>query len=199
MSTVIDLRTFTNSITVPVIVFVDLQQEYVAAPRALALTEISEQLANCREILTHARSVGLPIAFTRWIGKSPFFNAATRFSGWIKGFEPDNTDMIFDRCQPSCYSSKDFVEVIANSGGNFVIAGFAGEVACLSTAIEAFHRRHNLVFVADASASHALDGIPACDVHDVITRLISLYGAVTTTRSWIKSTSPGSLARGGVS
>lgn len=196
MSTVIDLRTFTNSIAVPVIVFVDLQQEYVAAPRALAFAEISEQLANCREILDHARSVGLPIAFTRWIGKSPFFNAATRFSGWIKGFEPQNTDMIFDRCQPSCYSSKDFVEVIANSGGNLVIAGFAGEVACLSTAIEAFHRGHNLVFVADASASHPLDSIPACDVHDVITRLISLYGAVTTTRSWIKSTSPGSRTRG---
>lgn len=106
--------------------------------------------------------------------------------------------MIFDRCQPSCYSSKDFVEVIANSGGNLVIAGFAGEVACLSTAIEAFHRGHNLVFVADASASHPLDSIPACDVHDVITRLISLYGAVTTTRSWIKSTSPGSRARGHV-
>src|SRR5208283_4107475 len=106
---------------------------------------------------------------------SPFFNAATRFFGWIKGFEPQNTDMIFDRCQPSCYSSKDFVEVIANSGGNLVIAGFAGEVACPSTAIEAFHRGHNLVFVADASASHPLDSIPACDVHDVITRLISLY------------------------
>ena len=57
MSTVIDLRTFTNSITVPVIVFVDLQQEYVAAPRALALAEISEQLANCREILD-SRAVG---------------------------------------------------------------------------------------------------------------------------------------------
>jgi len=56
-------------------------------------------------------------------------------------------------------------------------------------------RGHNLVFVADASASHPLDSIPACDVHDVITRLISLYGAVTTTRSWIKSTSPGSRAR----
>jgi nicotinamidase-related amidase len=76
-----------------------------------------------------------------------------------------------------------------------VIAGFAGEVACLSTAIEAFHRGHNLVFVADASASHSLDSIPSCDVHDVITHLMSLYGAVTTTRSWIKNTSRGFLAR----
>ena len=195
MSAVIDLRAFTNSIAVPVIVLVDLQQEYVAAPRALALSEITDQLANCREILNHARSAGLPIAFTRWIGKSPFFNAATRFSGWIKGFEPQNADMIFDRSQPSCYASKDFVEVIANSGGNIVIAGFAGEVACLSTAIDAFHRGHNLVFIADASASHSLDSIAAPDVHNVISRLISLYGAVTTTRAWIKDTSRGVLAR----
>jgi nicotinamidase-related amidase len=199
MSAVIDLRTFTNSIAVPVVVFVDLQQEYVAAPRALALAEISEPLANCREILTHARSMGLPIAFMRWVGKLPFFNAATRFSGWINGFEPHNSDMIFDRCQPSCYSSKDFAEVVTNGGGNLVIAGFAGEAACLSTAIDAFHRRHNLVFVADASASHSLDSIPARDVHNVITHLISLYGVVTTTRSWIKNTSPGSLARRDVS
>jgi nicotinamidase-related amidase len=199
VSTVIDLRTFTNTVAVPVMVFVDLQQEYVAAPRALALGEVSRELANCREILAHARSAGLPIAFTRWIGKSPFFNAATRFSDWIKGFEPHNTDMIFDRSQPSCYSNNDFAEVIANGGGNLVIAGFAGEVACLSTAIDAFHRGHNLMFVSDASASHALAGTSARDVHNFITRLVSLYGEVTTTQSWIEDTSPGALARRGFS
>ncbi len=198
MSNVIDLKTFTNTVAVPVMVFVDLQQEYLAAPRALALGEVSEELANCREILTHARSAGLPIAFTRWIGKSPFFNAATRFSDWIKGFEPHNTDMIFDRTQPSCYSSKNFADVIENGGGNLVIAGFAGEVACLSTAIDAFHRGHNLAFVADASASHPLDTISARDVHSFVTRLVSLYGTVTTTRSWIESASPGAVATTGL-
>lgn len=189
MINVVDLRAFTNSIAVPIVVFVDLQQEYLAAPRALAFPDVSEQLTNCREILTHARTLGLPIAFTRWLGKSSFFNVATPFSQWIEGFEPHKSEMVFERSQPSCYSSQHFADVVSNGGGNLVIAGFAGEAACLSTAVDAFHRGHNLVFVADASASHALDDIPAREVHGVVTRLVKIYGSVTTTRSWIEHVS----------
>jgi nicotinamidase-related amidase len=188
VSNVVDLRRLAHSAAVPTLVLVDLQQEYSAVPRAFALTQIDDALANCRELLAHARSLGIPVAFTRLVGQSPFFNPATRFSHWISGFEPTKSDMIFDRGQPSCYSSEDFAEIIASSGGNLVIAGFAGESACLSTAIDAFHRGHRLVYIADASASHPLDDISAGDVHNVITRLVGLYGDVITTRSWISNT-----------
>ena len=36
MTSVVSLRTFANSSNVPIVVFVDMQQEYVAAPRLLA-------------------------------------------------------------------------------------------------------------------------------------------------------------------
>ena len=188
MSNVVDLRRLTHSAAIPTLVLVDLQQEYDAVPRAFALTKIDDALANCRDILAHARSLGIPVAFTRLVGQSPFFNPATRFSHWISGFEPNKSDMIFDRAQPSCYSSEEFAEIITSSGGNLVIAGFAGETACLATAIDAFHRGHRLVYIADASASHSLDDISASDVHNVITRLVGLYGDVVTTRSWIANT-----------
>src|SRR3989440_832878 len=157
MSSVIDLRAYVNPSVIQTLVLVDLQQEYIASPRVLALEETKGALANCRAALAHARAMGLPVAFARWIDRTPLFNKATRFSRWIEGFEPHGVDMIFERNRPSCYASADFAEVIGSGGGNFVLAGFAGEAACLATAIDAFHRGHTVTYLTDASASHALD------------------------------------------
>ena len=125
----------------------------------------------------------------RWIDRTPLFNKATRFSRWIEGFEPHGVDMIFERNRPSCYASADFAEVIGSGGGSFVLAGFAGEAACLATAIDAFHRGHTVSYLTDASASHALDDISANDVHRVVSGVVGLYGDTITTQSWIARTS----------
>jgi nicotinamidase-related amidase len=184
----IDLRAFTNSATLPTLVLVDLQEEYLATSRALAIPNVETALANCRDALAHARLMGIPVAYTRWLG-STFFNPATRFSGWIKGFEPHGSDSIFERKQPSCYASRHFAEVMTNNSGNIIIAGFAGEAACLSTAIEAFHRGHHVTYLADASASHSLGGRPAADVHAFVSQMMRLWGDVMPTEAWIKATS----------
>ena len=170
MSSVIDLRAYVNPSVIQTLVLVDLQQEYIASPRVLALEETKGALANCRAALAHARAMGLPVAFARWIDRTPLFNKATRFSRWIEGFEPHGVDMIFERNRPSCYASADFAEVMSAGGGSFVLAGFAGEAACLATAIDAFHRGHTVTYLADASASHALDDIAAKEVHRVVAR-----------------------------
>ena len=185
MSSVIDLRAYVDPSVVQTLVLVDLQQEYVASPRVLALENAKGALSNCRAALAHARATGLPVAFVRWIDRTALFNKATRFSRWIEGFEPHGVDMIFERNRPSCYASADFAEVMGGGGGSFVLAGFAGEAACLATAIDGFHRGHRITFLADASASHALDDVAAADVHRVVTNLAALYGEVTTTRNWI--------------
>jgi nicotinamidase-related amidase len=189
MSSVIDLRAYVNPSVVQTLVLVDLQQEYIASPRVLALEETKGALANCRAALMHARASGMPVAFARWIDRTPLFNKATRFSRWIEGFEPHGVDMIFERNRPSCYASADFAEVMSAGGGSFVLAGFAGEAACLATAIDAFHRGHTVTYLADASASHALDTIAANDVHRVVAGVAGLYGDVMTTRAWITQTS----------
>jgi nicotinamidase-related amidase len=189
MSSVIDLRAYVNPSVIQTLVLVDLQQEYIARPRVLALEETKGALANCRAALAHARAMGLPVAFVRWIDRTPLFNKATRFSRWIEGFEPHGVDMIFERNRPSCYASSDFAEVIGSGGGSFVLAGFAGEAACLATAIDAFHRGHTVTYLTDASASHALDEIGANEVHRVVSGVVGLYGDAITTRSWIARTS----------
>lgn len=196
MSSVIDLRAYVNPSVVSTLVLVDLQQEYIASPRVLALEETKTALANCRAALAHARAMGMPVAFARWIDRTPVFNRASRFSRWIEGFEPHGVDMIFERNRPSCYASPDFAEVIGSGGGNFVLAGFAGEAACLSTAIDAFHRGHTVTYLVDASASHALDNVSADDVHRVVSRVAGLYGEAATTRAWIARTSRKNKWRG---
>ena len=196
MSSVIDLRAYVNPSVIQTLVLVDLQQEYIASPRVLALEDTKGALANCRAVLAHARAMGLPVAFVRWIDRTPLFNKATRFSRWIEGFEPHGVDMIFERNRPSCYASSDFAEVIGSGGGSFVLAGFAGEAACLATAIDAFHRGHEVTYLADASASHALDDSGADDVHRVVSSIVGLYGSVSATKTWIADTSRRSNWRG---
>jgi nicotinamidase-related amidase len=130
----------------------------------------------------------MPIAFFRWTGQSSFFNGATKFSRWIDGFQPSGSDMVFERNRPSCYGSAPFCEVMANAEGGLVLAGFAGESACLSTAVDAFHRGHRFTFLTDASASHELEGASSAHVHDVVSKVIGVYGDAMTTRAWIATT-----------
>jgi hypothetical protein len=179
-ASIIDLRAYVDPSVVPTLVLVDLQKEYIAAPRVLALPHAPQALANCRIALTHARTKGFPVAFVRWLGRSALFNRATPFSGWIEGFEPTGADMVFE---PS------FGEVMSDSGSSFVLAGFAGESACLATAIDAFHRGHRITYLDNASASHTLDEIGAPDVHRVVSKVLGLYAQVVPTQFWVAATS----------
>ena len=174
---IVNFRAYANPRIVPTLVLVDLQQEYIAAPRALALEDAPKALEQCRAALAHARENGFPVAFMRW----------------IEGFEPHGSDMIFERNRPSCYASREFAEFMGRSGQPFVMAGFAGETACLSTAIDAFHRGHAFSFLHDASASHALEHTPAEGAHRAVGDIVRLYGDVTDTQSWITATHPAKI------
>jgi nicotinamidase-related amidase len=182
---VIYLRALSDASVAPCFVLVDMQQEYVTGSRLMALPHVDEALANCRAALDHARSKGFPVAFLRQFSRSAYFNRATAFSGWIKGFEPTGADMVFDRESPSCYSSTLFAQFMDGCGGHFTLAGFAGETACLSTAIDAFHRKHRFSYLADASASHGLSELSAAEVQKAVTGIVGVYGEIVTTRSWM--------------
>ena len=196
MTSVVSLRTFASSSSVPIVVFVDMQQEYLAKPRLPAISDIHRALDNCRRVLDHSRRAGLPVAFIRMVNESPFFNRATPFGRWIEGFEPYRNEMVFERASPSCYSSEAFAALVNQSRGGIVLVGFAGESACLSTLIDAFHRNHKVTYLWDASASHALDDMSADDVHRAVSRLSGLYGDVHETSDWIASNLPRKLGNG---
>jgi nicotinamidase-related amidase len=196
VTSVVSLRAFINSSDVPTVVFVDMQQEYIATPRLLAIPDIEPALANCRRVLEHSRKMGLPIAFTRLLDDSAFFNRATPFVQRIEGFEPQRNEMIFERSSPSCFSCELFASLMNQNRGGIVLAGFAGESACLSTLVDAYHRGHNVAYLADASASHALDDMTAHEVHRAVSKVSGVYGDIYETSEWIASTLPRKLGTG---
>src|SRR5215467_15279784 len=191
MNQVIYLRALSDSSVAPCLVLVDMQQEYVTCSRLMALPDADAALANCRAALDHARSKGFPVAFVRQFSRSAYFNRATAFSGWIEGFEPTGADMVFERESPSCYSSAPFAQFMDGCGGHFALAGFAGETACLSTAIDAFHRKHRFSYLADASASHRLGELSAAEVQNAVTGIVGVYGEIVTTRDWMDESPSG--------
>jgi nicotinamidase-related amidase len=195
VSNVIPLRAITDPTHVPTLVLVDMQKEYVASSRALSLDCADQAIENCRRALAHARRARIPVAFVRWRSTSAFFHPATPFAGWIEGFVPTRDDAVFERSRPSCYASAPFADMMAHAGSHIVLAGFAGEAACLATAIDASHRGQRVTFLEDASASHELGEFDASEVHGVISRIVELYGDVCSTHSWIASTTTNRAAR----
>ena len=196
MRNVVNLRSYAIASPIPTLVLMDLQQEYIASPRLFSIPGAEKALENCRLALSHSRRVGLPVAFLRMIGRSPFFNPVLSYSNWIPGFEPLTSEMVFERSKPSCYANREFAHAMTEGGGHFVLAGFSGEAGCLATAVEAFHHGHRVTYLADASASLALNQIPAPTVHETVAQLIGLYGEVTTTQDWI-SEQTASISLGG--
>lgn len=63
MTSVVSLRAFANPSSVPIVALVDMQQEYLAKPRLLAISGMERALDNCRKVLDHSRNIGLPVAF----------------------------------------------------------------------------------------------------------------------------------------
>jgi hypothetical protein len=117
----------------------------------------------------------------------------------IAGFEPNRNEMVFERASRSCYPCEPFTALINQSPGGIVLAGFAGDSACPSTLIDAFHRNHRnhkVTYLSDASASHAFDELPADDVHRTVSKISGIYGDVYETTARIASTLPCKLGNG---
>jgi hypothetical protein len=77
-----------------------------------------------------------------------------------------------------------------------MLADFAGESACLSAIIDAFHRNHKVTYLCDASASHALDEMAADEVHRAVSKISGVYGEVFEAADWIDQTLPRKLGIG---
>jgi len=195
MTAVINLHEFREQRAALVLVLVDMHDE--AADGARNSAEWRQALANCRAALDHARSRGFPVAFTRQIAAAATLWDAPNYPQWLSGFAPTRVDMVFDRQMPSCYASREFAEMADRIGGQYVIAGLFGEGACLSTAIDAFHREHRITFLADASASRARKDVSADTMHKAVSGIMSLYAQVGGTQPWIHATSSMGAGRAG--
>lgn len=189
MSTIVDLRKFRDrGRAVPTLVLVDMHHELFDLFEVNGVSGPTRAIDNCLEILRHVRALGFPVAFTRRIPAVTNLGAEPTYPRWINGFEPQRSDMVFDRCKPSCYASADFAEMAEYLGGNFVIAGQAGELSCLSTAVDAFHRDQRPTFLTDALVMRGSRDLPAATMERALGHIISLYADTDTAEGWMIAT-----------
>lgn len=180
MTPVIDFLEFKSQTVAPTLVLVGLHQQPDGSAEQPAC---SQTLANCQAALEHARANRIPVAHVRTISPKSA-SERHRYPPWIAGFEPGRADMVFDVLQPSCYSNREFARTMDYSGGHFVIAGLCAETTCLSTAVDAHHRRHDFTYLCDASASRSSGGVPPAVFHEVVSQVISRYGKVAKGTKW---------------
>jgi nicotinamidase-related amidase len=141
-------------------------------------------LDRCAEALAAARSQRVPVAFVRCMTPPSSISEPRTYPAWLKGFEPQRNDLVFDVLQPSCYSNAEFERTMDYSNGNFVIAGLFAETTCLATGVDAHHRRHSFTYLSDASASRNNGAVPAALFHDAVSQVMSLYGSVAESPDW---------------
>jgi nicotinamidase-related amidase len=190
MSTIVDLRKFRDrGRGVPTLVLVDLHHDLFDLFEVNDTSGPTRALDNCLALLSHARALRFPVAFTRRIAAPETLTETPNYPHWINGFEPQRSDMIFDRCLPSCYASADFSEMAEHLGGNFVVAGQVGELSCLSTAVDAFHRDQRPTFLADALVTRGGRDIPAATMERALAHIMSLYVETDTAEGWMNATS----------
>jgi nicotinamidase-related amidase len=181
VASVINLLHYRNNAEQPALILAGLHQ--LDQP-GFDWDVLKEVLGNCKAALASARSSGIPVAFVRCITPPLSVSEPRAYPAWLKGFEPTRNDMVFDVLQPSCYSNAEFSRAMEYSNGNFVIAGLFAETTCLSTAIDAYHRRHNFTYLSDASACRNNGAFPALLFHDAISHVISVYGNTMEVAQW---------------
>jgi isochorismate hydrolase len=190
MNTVVNLRDFQErGRALPTLLLIDLHHDASDTVEPGVRLLSCEAITNCRSVLRHARACGIPVAFTRRVEPPANMLSSSPYPRWIEGIEPNRWDMVFDRQHPSCYTSAEFGEVADEIGGNYVIAGRFAELACLSTAIDAFHRDHHPVVLSDALMCGAHEDVSAGAMLRAVSCILSKYVETVGTLSWIRSTS----------
>jgi nicotinamidase-related amidase len=181
VASVISMLNYKNQADRPVLVLVGLHESDLPG---LQPEVTSNALGRCAEALAAARSQHMPVAFVRCMTPPSSVSEPQTYPTWLKGFEPQRNDLVFDVMQPSCYSNAEFSRTMDYSDGNFVIAGLFADSTCLATAVDAHHRRHSFTYLSDASASRNNGTIPSALFHDAISQVMSLYGAVAESPDW---------------
>ena len=114
MSNVLPLSRYRPSLAAPLVIFVNLQKEFLFEGRPLQIKGANAALANCRSLLKFARAERLSIAHVRLADWA--FHHANHGAEWIEDFQPYGSEMIFERDAPSCYSSNEFSRMMDQSG-----------------------------------------------------------------------------------
>jgi nicotinamidase-related amidase len=125
----------------PLLLCVDLQNEFLAEGRPHSISDAKKIIANCQDVLIGWRRKMWPVVHLKRIAKAAYFNPASNLTDWVNDAKPLPAEMTFEHPLPSAYSSVKFSEYMANIDKlRCVVIGFSLEVSIIATVIEGFHR-----------------------------------------------------------
>jgi nicotinamidase-related amidase len=144
------------------------------------LEGIEPSLENCRQLLQHARLNTRDwevIHIQHSNGKiADCFNPNTEYFQFADDFTPTPTEHHYVKMDYSCYSSPEFSahldEIMHTQKQKIYMAGYNSVMCCLSTLEEARRRKHEMIFVGDASLAKAIAPYTEAQMHEI---MLSLY------------------------
>lgn len=133
----------------------NLQREHLAAGRRHSMVGTDDVLTACSAIIDGWRARRWPVAHLKRIARAVWFDPQSSMSDWLDAFRPRPGELVFDHPLPSAYSSARFSSYMSEIGSalRIITIGFSLDGSILATAIDGFHRGHNLRVAGDATAS----------------------------------------------
>ena len=154
----------------PILVVIDIQKEYTTPGRDFYLHGIEESLTNAKLILDFARQNHWNIVHVQHFRNDPnseLWNAASIYSDFVEGFEPQEGELKVIKNKFSSYSALEFGPYVeANKDEPLYMIGYNTRMCCLSTVVEGFHRGHIYHVVADATLAKATAHFSEIDMHE---------------------------------
>lgn len=135
---------------VPVLVCLDLQQEFTAPGRPSADPRGEEVGSQCAQIIAGARKAGWTLVHAHLHQGGPLM-AGTGLSQPIAGCEPRPGEVLLRRAGVSAYAHPDLDGVLDGcAGAPAYLIGFSAGASLNSTLFDAQDRGHELYLVEDA-------------------------------------------------
>src|SRR5215467_11981621 len=94
----------------PILIFADLQMEYLAEGRSHAISDAEAIMARSQDLMTLWRGNLWPVLHLKRIAQAAWFNPASNLTNWVAELKPRPGELAFEHPLPSAYSSARFAE-----------------------------------------------------------------------------------------
>ena len=137
-------------IDIPILICMDLQQEFIAPGRPFADPEGDDIAAVCQSLIEQARDAGWTVLHSQ-LHQGGSIIAGHGLTQPIKGCEPLAGEILLRRAGVSAYAHPDMDGILANClEDNVYMIGCSGPLSLTQTLFDAEDRAHRLQLVQGA-------------------------------------------------
>ncbi|SFJ47715.1 isochorismatase family protein [Bradyrhizobium sp. Gha] len=171
-----------------VLVFADLQMEYLPPGRGHVILDADAAITRCLALLALWRSNRWPVMHLKRIAEAAWFNPSSRLTDWIAEAKPRPGEMTFEHALPSAYSSSRFADYMSNIRNvRCVLTGFSLDETILATVVEGFHRSHRYQVITDAVACREPGAGEAAVYKESVVNVIANFATLQSSAELIRA------------